>query len=115
MNSKTRISLLQRLRDGTDHLSWEDFFTRYWPLIYRSARYHGCSDHTAEEVVQDVILVVFQQKDVFQYDPVRGRFRDWLGMVVRNKVAQYRRRPAERVRLVGSEDDNPLTQMPSQG
>jgi RNA polymerase sigma factor (sigma-70 family) len=114
MNSKTRITLLERLRNGTDHLSWEDFFARYWPLIYRSAKVHGCSDHTAEEVVQDVMLVVFQQKDVFQYDPERGRFRDWLGTVVRNKVAQYRRRPAERARPVGSEGDNALNQIPSQ-
>ncbi len=114
MNSKTRITLLQRLQNGTDHLSWEDFFARYWPLIYRSAKHHGCSDHTAEEVVQEVMLVVFQQKDVFQYDPARGRFRDWLGTVVRNKVAEYRRRPAERVRPVGSEGDNALSQIPSE-
>lgn len=114
MNSKTRITLLERLRNGTDHLSWEEFFTRYWPLIYGSAKYHGCSDATAEEIVQDVMLVVFQQKDVFQYDPSRGRFRDWLGTVVRNQVAQYRRRPAERVRPVGSEGDGVLSQVPSQ-
>jgi len=114
MNSKTRITLLQRLRNGTDHLSWEDFFARYWPLIYRSAKVHGCSDNTAEEVVQDVMLVVFQQKDVFQYDPARGRFRDWLGTVVRNKVAQYRRRPDARVRPVGSEGDDALNQIPSE-
>jgi RNA polymerase sigma-70 factor (ECF subfamily) len=114
MNSKTRITLLQRLRNGTDHLSWEDFFTRYWPLIYKSARVHGCSDNTAEEIVQDVMLAVFQQKDVFQYDPARGRFRDWLGTVVRNKVAEYRRRPAERVRPVGSAEDHALNQIPSQ-
>ncbi len=115
MNSKTRITLLHRLRNGTDQLSWEDFFARYWPLIYLSAKQRGCSDNTAEEVVQDVMLVVFQQKDVFQYDPARGRFRDWLGTVVKNKVAQYRRRPAERARPVGSEGDNALNQIPDQG
>jgi len=114
MNSKTRITLLQRLRNGTDHLSWEDFFARYWPLIYGSAKYHGCSDNTAEEVVQDVMLVVFEQKDVFQYDPERGRFRDWLGTVVRNKVAQYRRSPAQRVRPIGLEEDPAMDRIPSQ-
>lgn len=114
MNSKTRITLLERLRNGTDQLSWEDFFSRYWPLIYRSAKYHGCSDNTAEEVVQDVMLVVFQQKDVFRYDPERGRFRDWLGTVVRNKVTQYRRRPAERARPIGAEEDQALGQIPSE-
>ena len=113
MNSKTRATLLERLRDGADQLSWEEFFGRYWPLVYASARHRGCSDHTAEEVVQDVMLVIFQQKDFYQYDPARGRFRDWLGAVVRNKVAEYRRRPAERVRPAGGNSDVALKETPS--
>lgn len=114
MNSKTRITLLERLRNGTDQLSWEDFFARYWPLIFSSAKFRGCSDNTAEEVVQDVMLVVFQQKDVFRYDPERGRFRDWLGTVVKNKVAEHRRRPAERERPVDPGQDQALGQIASE-
>ena len=105
MNEKTRATLLNRLRDGADALAWDEFFDRYWPLIYSFARYRGCSDHTAEEVVQDVMLKVFQQRDVFQYDPTRGRFRDWLGTVVRNQVAEFRRRPSDRVRGQGGNGD----------
>ena len=71
--------------------------SRYWPTIYGFARHRGCSEHTAEEIVQDVMLKVFQQRDVYQYDPARGRFRDWLGTVVRNNVAEHRRRPANRL------------------
>ena len=97
-NSKTQASLLERLRDGTDPLAWDEFFGRYWTPIYGFARHRGCSEHTAEEIVQDVMLKVFEQKDIFQYDPERGRFRDWLGTLVRNRVAQRRRGPAERVR-----------------
>jgi RNA polymerase sigma factor (sigma-70 family) len=48
-----------------------------------------------------VMLKVFEQKDVFHYDPARGRFRDWLGAVARNKVAELRRRPSEKVRAIG--------------
>ena len=66
----------------------------YWPTIYGFARHRGCSLHTAEEVVQDVMLKVFRQRDVYRYDPTRGRFRDWLGTVVRNQVAEHRRRPS---------------------
>jgi len=101
VNSDTQVTLLQRLRDGTDRLVWDEFFDRYWPTVYALARHRGCSEHTAEEVVQDVMLRVFQQRDVFEYDPRRGRFRDWLGTVVRNKVAEHRRRPSQRIRAEG--------------
>ena len=36
MSEKTRATLLERLRDGSDQLSWEEFFHRYWPLVYAS-------------------------------------------------------------------------------
>ncbi len=104
-NSKTQVTLLRRLRDGSDPLAWEEFFGRYWSLIYGFARRRGCSDHTAEEIVQDVMLKVFEQKDLFDYDPARGRFRDWLGTLVRNQVAQRRRGPSERVRAPGGDSE----------
>ena len=103
MVSNTRATLLERLRDGADALAWEEFFTCYWPTIYAFARHRGCSEHTAEEIVQNVMLKVFQQRDVYQYDPAQGRFRDWLGTVVRNNVAAHRRRPANRLRGVGGD------------
>jgi RNA polymerase sigma-70 factor (ECF subfamily) len=103
MSTSTRATLLQRLRDGADALAWDEFFARYGATIYGFARHRGCSLHTAEEIVQDVMLQVFQQRDVYQYDPDRGRFRDWLGAVVRNKVAEHRRRPANRVRGMGGD------------
>jgi RNA polymerase sigma factor (sigma-70 family) len=101
LNSQTRATLLERLQGGSDALAWDEFFERYWRLIYAYARRCNCSEHTAEEVVQDVMLIVFEQKDYFHYDSARGRFRDWLGTVVRNKVAEMRRRPSERVRAIG--------------
>ena len=77
MTSCTRATLLERIGDGADALAWDEFFARYWPTIYGFARHRGCAEHTAEEIVQDVMLKVFQQRDVYQYDPARGRFRDW--------------------------------------
>jgi RNA polymerase sigma-70 factor (ECF subfamily) len=102
--STTQATLLERLREGSAALAWEEFFQRYGGAIYALARSRGCSGHSAEEVVQEVMLAVFAQRDVFQYDPDRGRFRDWLAAVVRNAVATRRRQPAERVRAEGGPD-----------
>jgi RNA polymerase sigma factor (sigma-70 family) len=110
MPSSTRATLLERLRDGANALAWDEFFANYWPTIYTYARHRQCSEHTAEEIVQDVMLKVFQQRDVYQYDPGRGRFRDWLGTVVRNQVAEHRRRPANRLRAAGGDAAADLAQ-----
>ena len=103
MDSNTRPTLLESLREGTDPQAWEEFFGRYWPLIYSYAKHGGCSDNTAEDVVQDVLATVFQQQGVFRYDPARGRFRSWLGTIVRNKIAEHRRRPNQQVRPRGGD------------
>ena len=104
----TQATLLERLRDGDDAVAWDEFFARYWPTIYRYARHRGCDEPTAEEIVQEVMLKVFQQRDVYRYDPMKGRFRDWLGAVVRNQVAEHYRRPANRVHGKGGDSNGQL-------
>ena len=106
MNTPTQVTLLERLREGSDPLAWDEFYQRYWRLIFSTARRRGCSDHTSEEIVQEAMLAVFRGRDAFRYDPSRGRFRDWLGTVVRNAVAARRRSPADRPQPLA--DDAPL-------
>lgn len=108
MSQLTRPTLLNRLRDGADTMAWNDFFTSYWPVVFSYARHRGCSEHTAQEVVQDVMLTVFEKRDAFQYDPAKGRFRNWLHRVVNNRVAQRRRRPTEKVRARGGDTGDAL-------
>lgn len=106
MNDKTAPSLLERIRDAADPLAWEDFYDRYWPVVFNFAKHRGCSEDTAQDVVQDVMLEVFNQREVFRYDPAKGRFRNWLGGIVRNLVAKRRGKPSERIRATGGDTDH---------
>lgn len=103
-DAHTRISLLDRLQDAADPVAWNEFFHRYWPFVFSIARQRGCTEHTAEEIVQEVMLAVFERKAVFSFDRSRGRFRDWLGGVARNKLRERRRAPAERCRARGGSE-----------
>lgn len=104
MASTTRATLLERLRDADDVMAWEEFFQAYAAPLYAYARHRGCDDATAEEMVQEVMLAVFENRDVFRYNREQGRFRDWLGTVLRHKLAAHCRRPGERVRACGAEN-----------
>jgi RNA polymerase sigma factor (sigma-70 family) len=111
----TSATLLERIRNGDDLLAWDEFFGRYWPAIYHFARRRGCSEHTSEEIVQDVMFKIFRSDDACRHDPSRGRFRDWLGAVVRNQVAEQRRRPADRVHGKGGASDAAALAEPDAG
>lgn len=108
MSSQTHTTLLERIRDGNDAVAWDEFWSRYWRAVFHFAQRRGCSEQTAEEIVQQVMLAVFEKRHVFRYDPAKGRFRDWLGGIARNLVNQRRARPAERVRGVGGDGQDAL-------
>jgi RNA polymerase sigma factor (sigma-70 family) len=82
----TRPSLLIRIRDPRDGAAWEAFVETYLPMIYRYARRMGLQDADAADVSQDVLSEVSRCIRAFEYQPERGRFRDWLGLLVRRRI-----------------------------
>lgn len=88
----TRPSLLGSLRDGRDLHSWRDFFSLYAPAVYRVARLKGASHSDADDIVQQVMLTVSSHIEGFRYDRDRGRFRDWVRQVTRNKIIDHHRK-----------------------
>src|SRR5215510_11939375 len=93
----TRVSLLVRLRDGSDAEAWHEFVHLYAPVIYGFARKRGLQDADAADLMQEVLRSVSTAAQRLEYDPSRGTFRGWLFTVTRNKVLNFldgrRRRP----------------------
>lgn len=89
----TRHSLLNRLRDWGDQMSWQDFFDTYSRLIYNVAVKAGLSDAEAQEVVQETVIAVARKIGEFKADPARGSFSAWLMQLTRWRIAdQWRKR-----------------------
>lgn len=85
----TRPRLLLRVRDANDNAAWTEFVEIYTPLIYRYCRQHGLQDAASADVAQESMRAVARSIAKFEYDPHRGKFRNWLLTVVQNKMRNF--------------------------
>ncbi len=85
----TKPSLLLRIRDAGDSASWNEFAEVYGPIIRGYCRRRGLQPTDADDVAQEILVQVARSIGTFEYEPVRGRFRDWLGTVTRHKITRY--------------------------
>jgi RNA polymerase sigma factor (sigma-70 family) len=85
----TRITLLNRIRDGADSDAWAEFARLYGPVVYGFARKRGLQDADSADLVQDVLRSVARNAPKLDYDPKRGTFRGWLYTITRNKIYNF--------------------------
>jgi len=103
----TRSSLVNRLRNWEDHSSWQDFFDRYWKLIYAVAIKAGLTDVEAQDVVQETVVAVAKQMREGGYDRDKSSFKNWLCLITRRRIIDhFRRRTGLKKRPLASEDTN---------
>lgn len=89
----TRTSLLRRLKDWSDEVSWEDFFNTYWRLIYSTACKAGLTEAEAQDVVQETVITVAKKIKDFDVGAQHGSFKAWLLHITRWRIAdQFRKR-----------------------
>jgi RNA polymerase sigma factor (sigma-70 family) len=98
---QTRASLLVRLRDARDEAAWRQFIDLYAPLVYGYLRKQGLQDADAADLCQDVLGAVAGAAGRLEYDPARGAFRNWLFVIVRRKLANWREGQAQRAQGSG--------------
>jgi RNA polymerase sigma-70 factor (ECF subfamily) len=87
--SQTSPTLLGRVRQNpNDEAAWQVFVERYGPRIYGWCRQWGLGEADAEDVAQNVLLILARKLRTFVYDPART-FRGWLRTVTRNALADF--------------------------
>ncbi len=88
----TRASLLIRIRDPKDSVSWREFHELYAPLIYRYARKRGLGHDEAEEVRSSCFETIVKSIQEFDYVSAKGGFKAWLQKIVLNRVIDLKRK-----------------------
>jgi RNA polymerase sigma-70 factor (ECF subfamily) len=101
----THLTLLARLRGSASTEAWATFVDLYTPLIYQFCRSRSLQDADARDVTQQVLAIVHRAIPQFQYDPERGRFRDWLGTTTLHELARYQRKTRRPGQGVGGGED----------
>jgi RNA polymerase sigma factor (sigma-70 family) len=102
---QTHPSLLIRIRDPHDRDAWEAFVDTYVPMIYRYARRRGLQDADAADISQEVLTEVARCIRSFEYRPDRGRFRDWMGILVRRRLGRFLKKKYREGSETTAEDD----------
>jgi RNA polymerase sigma factor (sigma-70 family) len=109
--ARTRASLLHRLRgEPHDQSAWDEFVGWYGPQIVAWCRRWGLQEADAQDVSQEVLVLLAVKLRTFVYDPSRS-FRAWLKLLTRHAWSDFlaeRRRPG-----AGSGDSGMLDRLHS--
>jgi len=101
-SAATSASLLFRLRNWRDTVSWSEFYRLYQKLVVGLARRSGLTPPEAEEVAQDVFKRVAETIHEFESDSTRGSFRGWLMNLTRWRIADKFRERQRATRLLAT-------------
>ena len=96
MSFTTHPSVIRNLRDGKSE-AWHRFFEIYAPLIRLHGKDCGIDENSLDDLVQNVMLSIFSSSSRFEYDPAKGRFRDYLRFIIRARANDMLRARYQRV------------------
>jgi RNA polymerase sigma-70 factor (ECF subfamily) len=90
----TSKSLIQRCQEG-DSQAWERLTTIYEPFLRRQL-YAYLRYSEGGDLVQDALLVVYEQLKGFTHNQNKGAFRKWLRQIILNRLREFLKKPGRR-------------------
>lgn len=85
----TSATLLSQLKQPHAEAAWERFCRTYGGAIIRYAMKLGLPEADARDVMQDTLMDLMRQLPKFEYDPQRGKFRNFLLTIVHRRAAKW--------------------------
>lgn len=85
----TSLTLLDELCRSPDDESWERLVSLYSPLLRSWLRRYDVQDSDADDLVQDVLMVVMKELPSFRHNKQPGAFRTWLRRIVVNRLRNF--------------------------
>lgn len=99
----TKKSLLKRMQN-CDEVSWEEFYRIYCPLVRSIGQALSLPEEDCRDLMQEVMVALFHGEALLRYDKKQGKFRTYLGSIVRHKTMEMLRASS---RLSDASGDDP--------
>lgn len=87
----TSKTLLQQIQGGSE-TAWYNFYVIYTPLIKACGRKYEIDDSELDDLVQEIMLKLFEKQALTTYDPQKGKFRTYFGRIIFNTIMDLKRR-----------------------
>ena len=100
---ETSVSLLDRLAGAPTDDDWRRLLDLYQPLLRAWMGRAGVAPSDADDLGQEVLLVVFREVGGFERRG-QGAFRAWLRTILANRVRDYFRGQKRRPTATGDSD-----------
>ena len=100
----TSVSFLDALQRTSDEEAWSRLVGLYSPLIRGWLKRQGAALEDLDDVVQEVLTVVFRRFPEFRREPRPGAFRAWLRTITVNCVRDHWRKKNKQPPGVGGSD-----------
>lgn len=108
--SDTSLSLIERVQQQNGETCWAELVDLYGPLLLRWALRYEVQQSDAEDLVQDVLLVVCRELPSFHHQGRTGSFRAWLRTILVHRLQNYRRSRNSQPKARGGSDAEELLQ-----
>lgn len=120
--SNTSLTLLELIKQDDDPLAWQRMVNLYHPLLIQWIKRLGGREEDADDLAQEVLLIVTKKLSEFEHAGRVGAFRSWLKNIARNCLLKFWREKKGQLAGTGAtefqhhlnqlaDDTSPLSQL----